>query len=72
MWLSIFVRSVEGVGMILTVNYPTVLVQTNYFKQEGEEDQDIHNTVYEPEGDTFQASIFFPVTTKKMNLVLCT
>ncbi len=55
MWLSIFVRSVEGVGMRLPVNYRTVL-QTNYFDKEGKEAKNIHDAVYEPDGDTFQNS----------------
>ena len=54
MWLSIFVHSVEGVGMRLPVNYRTVL-QTNYFEA-GEKGKSIYDAVYDPDGDTFQNS----------------
>ena len=67
MWLSIFVRSVEGVGMRLPVNYRTVL-QSNYLTKD-ENGSTINEAVDEPDGDTFQNSpvklVFFAGFHKK-------
>jgi hypothetical protein len=54
MWLSIFVPCVDGVGMRLPVNYRQVL-QANYFAQDKDR-KTIHDSVYTPDGDTFQNS----------------
>ena len=67
MWLSVFVRSVEGVGMRLPVNYRTVL-QSNYSTKD-ENGATIKEAVSEPDGDTFQNSpvklVFFAGFHKK-------
>jgi hypothetical protein len=54
MWLSVFVRTVDGVGLRLKVNYRQVL-QTNYFKPD-KNSRTINDAVYTPDGDTFQNS----------------
>jgi hypothetical protein len=68
MWLSVFVRSVEGVGMRLPVNYRFVL-QDNYFAKEKDDGKTIYDAVYQPDGDTFQNSpikiVFFAGYHKK-------
>ena len=55
MWLSIFIPSVEGVGMRLPVNYRTVDMR-NYFAKEVQQATNICDAVYVPGGDTFQNS----------------
>jgi hypothetical protein len=57
LWLSTFIRSVEGVSMRTPVNCRRVL-QSNCFKhqEEGKEIKTILDAVCEPDGDTFQNS----------------
>jgi hypothetical protein len=55
LWLSIFIRTVEGVSMRIPVNYRQVL-QSNYFKTEEGKGKNMFDAVYEPDGDSFQNS----------------
>jgi hypothetical protein len=57
LWLSMFIRSVEGVSMRTPVNCRRVL-QSNYFKhqEEGKETKTMLDAVCKPDGDTFQNS----------------
>lgn len=62
-WLSVFIPTIEGIGMRLPVNYRQVM-QWNFF--EGiNKDKPISETVYQSNGDTFQNSpiklVFFTV-----------
>jgi hypothetical protein len=54
LWLSIFVPTIEGVGMRISVNYRSVL-QSNYFDQVDNK-KSIFQAAYETDGDTFQNS----------------
>jgi hypothetical protein len=69
MWLSVFVPSVDGVGLRLKVNYRQVL-QTNYFQPDKRTRITIEDAVYTPDGDTFQNSplklVFFAGFPKKI------
>jgi hypothetical protein len=57
LWLSTFIRSVEGASMRTPVNCRRVL-QSNCFKhqEEGKETKTMLDAVCEPDGDTFQNS----------------
>jgi hypothetical protein len=54
LWLSIYIPTIEGIGMKIPVNYRSV-IQSNYFLKTNEE-VSIHDAVYRPDGDTFQNS----------------
>jgi hypothetical protein len=54
LWLSIFVPTIEGVGMRISVNYRSVL-QSNYYEQIDSR-KSLFQAVYEADGDTFQNS----------------
>ena len=54
LWLSIFIPTVEGVGMRLPVNYRVVL-QSSYFAKK-HHGNTIYDAAFEENGDTFQNS----------------